>query len=475
MSYSNQADHPPLFFEPARKVWRRLAGAAWLVLLSLALAGCEFPNVRNAPPPTQGKQFPSGQPRSVPPLSPGSATSPLPGLPGIPEEITLIPPPGMANRVVVGILLPLTGPNATLGRSLLDAAQLATFEVADKNFVLLPRDTAGTPDGARAAAASAIESGAQLLLGPVFASSAIAAAPVARAAGINMVAFTNNRAAAGDGAFVMGFLPSERIDRIVSFAAMNGASRFAALLPEGPYGDSAREAFTQAVARARATMVRIERYFASDPQSAADAAKRLGDYEGRRAVLLEQRKTLTATNNEVSRRALKRLENLETLGDVDFDAVLLLESGDALKGLAPLLPYYDIDIRNVRVLGIEDWSARSLRREPSLARAWFVNPSFDAVADFRARFKKIYGRFPHALAPLAYDAAALAAVLGSREGGADFTVEALTAANGFAGSGGLFRLLRSGLVEHQFAVYEVQQDKIKTVSEAPQSFQALGN
>ena len=441
------------------------------------LAACELPNVRKLVPPTQDKPAPPGQSRDgrgLPPI----AKTPLPpaysALPGIPEKITLTPPPGMPNRVPVGLLLPLSGRSAALGRSLLDAAQLAVFELVDKNFVLLPRDTAGTQDGAHAAAASAIENGAKFLIGPVFAASALAAAPLARDAGINMVAFSNNRVAAGDGAFVMGFLPSQRIERVISFAATRGATRFAALLPEGPYGDGARDAFERAVARAGANVVRIERY-GSDPQSAAEAAKRLGNYDLRRAALRERRKALFGANNEVSRRALKRLEHRETLGDVDFEAVLLLETGDALKGLVPLLPYYDIDVRTVRVLGIDDWSARSLRREPSLARAWFASPSSVAVVDFAARFKKIYGRSPHALAPLAYDVTALAAVLASREGGADFSVQALTAANGFAGSAGLFRLLPSGLVEHQFAVYEVRQDNIRTVSPAPQAFEVRAN
>ena len=448
-----------------------------MALLSFGLVACELPNVRKVIPSTQDKPVTPSQPRvgrRLPPVLPLPAPSALPSQPGIPEQIILTPPAGIADQVTVGLLLPLSGSSAGLGRSLLDAAQLALFEVADKNFVLVPRDTAGTPEGARAAAASAIESGAKILLGPVFAASALAVAPFARDAGINMVAFTNNRAAAGDGAFVMGFLPSQRIERVVSYAATRGASRFAALLPEGPYGDGARDAFVQAVARAGAGVVRIERY-GSDPQSAAEAAKRLGDYDVRRAALLEQRKILSTTDNEVSRRALKRLEHLETLGDVDFDAVLLLETGEALKGLAPLLPYYDIDIRTVRVLGIDDWSARSLRREPSLARAWFASPPVDAAADFMVRFKQIYGQAPHALAPLAYDASALAAVLASREGRADFSVEALTPPNGFAGSAGLFRLLRSGLVDHQFAVFEVRQDKIRTVSEAPQAFEVLGN
>jgi len=476
----NQTDRPSLNFKNRQKAWPRAAGFAWAALLSFGLVACQSPNVRNLPSATQEKPVTQGQSQtgqSLPPILPLPGPpdlNALPGLPGIPEEITLTPPPGFGDRIPVGLLWPLSGPRAELGRSLLDAAQLATFEVADKNFVLVPRDTGGTPDGARAAATSAIESGAKLLLGPVFSTSALAAAPIARAAGINMVAFSNDRGAAGDGAFVMGFLPGQRIERVISYAASRGALRFAALLPEGPYGDGASEAFVQAVERAGATVVRIERY-SSDSQAAADAAKRLGDYDTRRVALLEQRKALEETDDEVSRRALKRLEHLETLGDVDFDAVLLLESGDALKGLVPLLPYYDIDIRTVRVLGIDDWSARSLRREPSLARAWFVNPSVTAVADFKVRFEKIYGRPPHALSALAYDATALAAVLASRDGGSDFSVDALAAPNGFAGSVGLFRLLRTGLVEHQFAVYEVRQDKIRTISEAPQSFEALSN
>lgn len=450
--------------------------AMWVALLSIGLAACELPNVKKLAPPTQAKPASPEQSQGAPAPTPAAPRdgAAVPQLPSTPEEIVLTPPAIATNQIAVGLLLPLTGQSAVIGRSLLDAAQLALFEVADENFVLVPRDTAGTPGGAVTAATAAIEAGAKMLLGPIFSASALAVAPLAREAGVNMVAFTNNQSAAGDGAYVMGFLPSQRIERVVSFAASRNATRFAALLPEGPYGDRARDAFLEAVERAGASMVRIERYD-DDPQSAADAVKRLGNYDSRRASLLEQRKALAGADDEISRRALKRLENLETLGDVDFDAVLVLETGEALKGLVPLLPYYDIDIRRVRVLGIDDWSSRSLRREPALSGAWFASPPLDAASDFMARFKQIYSESPHPLAPLAYDATALAAVLASRDAGGDFSVEALTAPNGFAGSAGLFRLLRSGLVEHQFAVFEVDEAKVRTVSEAPQAFEILGN
>ncbi|MBT5046975.1 MAG: penicillin-binding protein activator [Rhodospirillaceae bacterium] len=407
--------------------------------------------------------------RAVPPPLP---TRPLREEPLSPGEIVLKPPPGWENRVPVGLLLPLSGPRAALGQSLLDAAQLALFEVADKNFVLMPRDTGGTPAGARKAAESAVESGAKLILGPVFAASAIEAISAVGSKGVNMLAFTNNRAAAGRGTFVMGFLPAQRIRRVVSLAASKGAQQFTALLPEGAYGDGAQRAFIEAVASVGAQVVRIERYKGG---TEAKAVKRLGNYDARRAALLQQRKLLTEKDDAISKRALKRLEKLETLGDVEFDAVLLLETGEALKGLAPLLPYYDIDTRKVRILGINDWSARSLRREPTLAGAWYASPSHEASAAFAKRYRQIYARRPSPLAALAYDATALAAVLASREGSRDFSVDSLAASNGFAGSAGLFRLLRSGLVEHSYAVYEVRPGGVTIVSEAPQAFGALSN
>ena len=374
----------------------------------------------------------------------------------------------------MALLLPLSGPHAALGRSLLEAAQLALFEVANEDFVLMPRDTRGTPEGARAAATATLQEGARLVLGPVFAASAVEVAPLAQQAGVNMIAFTNNSAAASEGAFVLGFLPGQRVARVVSYAASRGATRFAALIPGGPYGEQVAASFDEAVRRAGGVVVRVERY-GPGPESATEAVKRLARYDERRAALLAQRASLAAKDDEVSRRALRRLEHLETLGDVDFDAVLVPEAGTSLAGVAPLLPYFGVDTRKVRILGINDWSDRALRREPALKGAWYAAPAPDARADFTQRFRRIYGGEPHDLAPLAYDAAALAAVLASRDGGADFTIEALAAPNGFAGSAGLFRLLRNGLVEHRFAVFEVQPEGVDIVSPAPQSFELVTN
>jgi branched-chain amino acid transport system substrate-binding protein len=152
--------------------------------------------------------FPAGQPAGQP--APGAAVlSPdLPSLAALlnrapsaePQPMRpLVPPPATTDTVRVGLLLPLSGRNAAIGKALLNAAQLAMFDFADRRLELLPIDTRGTPTGAQAAAQTAIGDGAQVILGPLLAGSVQAAAPAARAAHVPVIAFSSDRRVGGGG------------------------------------------------------------------------------------------------------------------------------------------------------------------------------------------------------------------------------------------------------------------------------------
>jgi ABC-type branched-subunit amino acid transport system substrate-binding protein len=410
----------------------------------------------------------------------------LPSLPGI----RLTPPPGVIAVTRVAILLPLSGPEAKLGQALLNASQLALFSLAGDGFALLPVDTGGTPEGAEAAARSALEDGAKLILGPVFASSVAAASPHTRAAGRQMVAFSNDRSVAGNGVYIMGFTPETQIGRVAAYAAARGVKRLAALLPEGVYGNRVEQSLRTAAALSGMTVNRVARYGALDNQSLSPIVRRFANYDVRRSVLLDRRKELEGKTDEASLRALKRLEGLDTLGDVDFDAVLMPEGAGVLRALAPLLPFYDVEPRKVRMLGTAQWDDPRLATEPALFGGWFPAPAPGARQAFETLYEKTYGTNPPRLASLAYDATALAAVLTRTRGPAAqlaagpapgapaptsfqpvFTLDALTAANGFSGVDGIFRLLPSGLVERGLAVMEVRNRRFVVVSPAPTTFQ----
>lgn len=447
----------------------------------LLLTGCQQANLTFGGPPPQGRA--AAPPLIIAPAPPMTQAPRVASLPPAAPPLVapppdtpprLIPPPGMRESVRVGLLLPLSGPRAALGRSMLRAAQLALFEVADAKFILLPRDTGGTEDGARRAAEDALASGAQLLLGPVFKAAVLGAGPVARAGLVSLVAFTNDPTVAGDGVFAIGVSPVDKINRVVDYAIAQGKQRLAALIPTGRYGDLLLSSFEAAVARAGGVVVRVERY---EPTSASMTAaiKRLANYGSRRAALQRQRQVLQAKDDAIAKLALKRLSARDALGKVSFGAILVPETGEAVKALAPLLPYYEIDIRRVRVLGVDDWSPRDLRREPALGGAWYAGLPPGVLNDFIARYRAVYKSAPHALAALAYDAVALAAVLAQRPGGPTFDAATLTARNGYTGSAGLFRLLPSGASERRFAIMQVAPDAVRVISPPPPTFEDLSN
>lgn len=381
----------------------------------------------------------------------------------------------MAERgpVRVAILLPLSGPDASLGQALLDAAQLALFDLGDDGLVLLPRDTRGTPEGAARAAQAALAAGAELLLGPLFGTSVVAAAPAARASGVNIVAFSTDRMVAGAGVFLMGFMPEQQVDRVVAFARSAGSRRFAALVPDSAYGIAVVNSLRSATARWGGEVTRVEVY-PGDAQAAHRPVKRLAAYERRHAALIARRRELKARGDEASMKALERLAKLETIGEVDFDAVLLSDGGLMLRAVAPLLPYYDIDPAKVRILGTGLWNDPGLGAEPALVGGWFAAPPPQTAAAFEKRYAAAYDRRPPRIASLAYDAMALAAALAQEPGGADFSVRALTDPSGFAGAGGIFRFHTGGVVERGLAVLEVERHGHKVIAKAPKTFQDLG-
>ena len=393
-------------------------------------------------------------------------------------------PPLNPNVPRVAILLPLSGQHAKLGQAMLNAAQLALFHFADKQFELLPQDTHGTANGAADAAALAIGDGASLILGPLFAGSVEAVAPAARAAGVKVIAFSNDRTIAGQGVFTMGFLPSEQVQRVVTYAIQRGVRRFAVLAPDNDYGVTIADALKQ-TAEVHGAEVSEQAFYDPHVEDFAPIIKNLANYDARRQALLDERRLLEERDDEVAKQALKRLENLQTLGDVSFEALLIADGGKKLQSIAALLPYYDIDPKKIRMLGTGQWDAPGIGSEPALVGGWFAAPAARERLEFMRQYKAIYGKYPPRLATLAYDATALAAVFAQTDSNAEgdtqvsaktvFDISEITAAQGFMGRDGIFRFLPEGVVERGLSVFQVRERDTKTVSSAPRSFESETN
>lgn len=415
------------------------------------------------------------------PSSPWHAAPSLPPLASLELEIT---PKGRAtysrpnsgpvtptSGVPVAILLPLSGPRGKLGKAMLDAAQLAVFEVAGQNFILLPYDTKGTPEGAEEAAARAMGRGAKLVLGPLLADSVAKVAPQTRISDINVVSFSNSKRIAGNGVYVLGFAPDQQVDAIVDYAAGQGLVSYGVGAPSNGYGELVVDSLYKSAERRGAVVTRTAYY---DPAATdfSEQIRTLTDYDQRRETLLQQMAELEGKEDEVSRQALVRLETLDTIGDAPFDAVLLPDAGQNLRTLAALLNFYDVEQPAVRVLGLHSWDETpEIAAEQAVQGAWFAAPPIEERKKFEIRFKAAFGYTPPRLASLAYDATAMAALLAQSPSATDFSATALTDSNGFRGVDGVFRLRADGAVERAYAIHEVTSDGFRTIQPAADNFQ----
>ncbi len=408
-----------------------------------------------------------------PPVDAGRALVPPPVLP-LPQIMTPQLQRPTNGSVRVALLLPLSGPEQALGQALLNAALMALHEVGNARLTLLPRDTQGTADGARAAATLALQEGAELILGPVFSAEVAAVAPLARARNINVVAFSTDTTVAGNGVHLMGFIPQQQVDRIAAFAASRGLRRFAALAPETPYGTAVVQELRFAAAQLGGELTDVS-FYPANAQDVMEQVRALARYQVRRDRLVARRRVLEAQNDADARAQLQQLAGLDTLGGPGYDAILIAEGGAELRQIAPLLPFFDIDPRQVRFLGTGLWDDPTIGQEPSLVGGWYAAPPPEATAAFMDRFQGLYNYRPVRIASLAYDAVALAAALARTEGAADYSRAALANPSGFAGTDGIFRFGPDGVAERGLAVLEVTARGPRVLEPAATTFVRLTN
>lgn len=392
--------------------------------------------------------------------------------PFVPQPLPEAPAPeaAAAPPVRVGLLLPLTGNAEGLGRDLLDAAQLALFEVPDHRVELLPRDTGDGPQGAADAARAALDAGAELLIGPLFARSTTAVAPLAAERAAPVLSFSNDGSVAGGGVHVLGFRPEEQIARVVGYAAGQGLTRLGALAPDDAYGTRALAAWREAVAVQPGSDAAASATYPADGGDPGEAVRRVaavGRPEGLPPAAADALRPAGPTADAAAPTAAPELP------PPGIDAVLIADGGRRVSAIAAGLARYGIAPPATRLLGTLRWQDDpELAADPLLRGAWLATWPPDLAAAFARKFEAAYGRRPAPLAVLAYDATALAAALSTADP-PRFAPAQLAEPAGFVGGAGIFRLRPDGLAEHGLAVVELERGGgSRVLDPAPQAFAA---
>ena len=342
------------------------------------------------------------------------------------------------GQVKAGLILPLSGPgNAGIaGQAMRNAAEMAIAEFNSPNLQLLVKDDGGTAEAARLGAQQALDEGAEIILGPLFAQSVGFVGQVARPRNVPVIAFSTDANVASSGIYLLSFLPESDVDRIVQYATSTGKHSYAALIPDNPYGTVVEAAFKQAVARRGGSqIVALERY----PHDKAGMA------------------TPSRSVGQASARA---------------DALFIPDGGDAVPDVAQALAAGGVNLKRLQLLGTGLWDDPRIYAAPSLDGGWYAAPDGVGYRNFSARYRARYNQDPVRTATLAYDAVALVAALVKTQGPQRFSQQVLTNPSGFTGIDGLFRFRTDGTNERGLAVLRVSSAGAQTVSPALRSFGA---
>jgi len=346
---------------------------------------------------------------------------------------------GSTGTVKVALLLPVTASGSTpaVAKALKQAAELALFDFDNPNVTLVPKDTKGTPEGARLAAESALQDGAELIIGPLFAQEVSGAAPVARQRGVPMIAFSSDEKVAGGGVYLLSFLAGRDVPRIVSFAMSRGKRNFAELVPQSAYGRIAEAAFARAVSSGG----------------------------GQAAV----RATFPPDDSNAMLGPVRQVANAIKSGQ-SVDALFLPAGREELPSLAPLLASAELSSARVQFIGTGQWDYPNIGGDRALVGGWYPAPDPKGWSSFVQRYSKTYGAAPPRIASLGYDAISLAVSLSPNAPGQRYTTSQLTRPSGFSGVDGLFRLLSDGTSERGLAILEVREGGPQVIDPAPSSF-----
>lgn len=349
-----------------------------------------------------------------------------------------------SEPVEVALLVPggsLAEADNFLATNLENAARLAIADLDGMEIDLRVYNTGADAQQAAQAARQAVNEGAKIILGPLYAEAANAAGVAVASRNVNVMAFSNNTSIAGGNVFILGQTFLNTANRLVRFATATGSSNYMILHGDDLQGAFGRDAIETAIRRNGSTIASIESYPLSQ-QAIVDRAPEIVE-----------------------------------MADLTFTDTIFLTAGvnADLPIVATVLPERGLSTESIRYIGLTRWDAApQLLALPALQGGLFAVPDAQMSGLFEARYNAAFGSSPHPLAGLAYDGiAAIGALVATGQSDA-LTAASLTQPQGFQGTSGIFRFLPDGTNERGLAVASVENNQVVILDPAPRSFGRAG-
>ncbi|MDR0406619.1 MAG: penicillin-binding protein activator [Holosporales bacterium] len=335
------------------------------------------------------------------------------------------------QKPIAGLMLPLSGQYAPLGEALLNTSMLAFAELGIDTCRIRVVDTQGTPTGARNAAKALAVADAKIVLGPLFAQEVQAAAPLLAKYNVPMIVFSNTPKVARENVFVFGLNPEDEIIALLTFGFARSANHFAAVIPEGTYGETVLRTINIALAG------RQQHIFATDTHQRTP-----------------QLDVIRYRPGETNPKELA-----QKCATLSFEAVIVLETDSVIAPM--LVRALKKQQETALILGPSAWKEPAFSFLPEMEGVYIALPSQEGGEAFFKRYRKTFAKDPiFPLGLLAFDAiTALAQITDF----SNLTHQWFVKEGNFLGLSGEYSFEKTGKVHRPLHVYQLKGQDIVPV------------
>ena len=304
------------------------------------------------------------------------------------------------NTLKIGLLAPFSGEYKDLGESLLYSLQLALSEINDKKVFVIPRDSGSNNKEKLIRAVEEIRSeGANIIIGPINNNDFN---EVKRFNDLVFISPSNINPDFQNNIISIGISFESQISSLMRFLKKNERKKTVILLPNNQY----TKLIENKLKKLQLKNYRIFKYN-PDPKVLTGEIEILTNYSQRKKNLELRKKIFEDKDDEQSKREIEKLEQKYTLGDVNFDSVIIIDFGNSLKSVLASLVFSDVSQEKVLFTTLNQWFDESIFYENTIKSLYYPSVNYKEFKKYKENYFKIFNNFPSEITILTYDAMGL--------------------------------------------------------------------
>ena len=357
------------------------------------------------------------------------------------------------EKIKIGLIIPLSGDNFLIGERIIKSIRMAVNKINDERIEIIPKDTKSNPIDALRVSKELHKKGVRIIIGPVFNESTKYLDDLKD---VTFISFTNKLIDNPKNVISAGVNAISQLQTIKKFNEKNNLSKGIFLIPRSQFKKEIEVAINKTNIKHKQIF-----YYDREPTKLTKQIEDLTKYQIRKNNLRDEIKRLEGLSFKDKEKKIENLKKRDTLGNINFDSVIIADFDENLKSVATSLLYTDVSSKRVSYITLNQWFDESLLKENSLHPMYFPSINKNNYELFMNDFKNAYGLDGDQLSFLSYDLVGLLYFL-IYENNFKISKKIFYKKNKFKGKIGIFEISKN-TITHQLNLYSIEDNKFKKI------------